>query len=633
MIILLVLSSLSVSASITPLTKSDGVWTEKRTVSYERGTKTFTVLWSDLNNDQIRIETGLADETVGSTAPLGDIIESHTDSDGVGYAGINGSAFAKFNDLQPSGTLVKDGKVLHIATLGTTMTVDADNDVDMFASEITIEGNINGIWGDEKMWLPWNVNHYYEDFDALMIFTPEYAGPRPPHEYTTITVDQGVITRIDIGNFDIPDEGFIIFTQNPATIDRFEIGDPVDYRFHYFLENYNDAVSNRKTDAFDDVRTALGAGPMLVRSGVKVVNPSKEGFTSVEILSDRSNRSLVGVTSGGYMAMAAVEDVTINELATIARNLGLVEAMSLDGAGSSGLYVNGSYTTTPIREVSNALVVKHLYKDPIKVTLNGDPIFFDTEPYINNVYNRTLVPLRKIAEALEADVGWEQETKSVLVSRYGTNLKLQMNSKTVYVNGVANLMELPLTIRDNRSYVPVRFITEYFGGDVAWNGATKTVELSIATTEGLLKAADEFLEEGKHHDALEKYLEAHELDPNDLYTIKKIAYIYSDVRNDPHNTIEWQQKVIDSDPDNKSSLLALAEQSAKVGMVEDSLYWYFEYTKYYYWEPTGYYGLGLSYTRHPLTDAELAKHYFRKALDKGLDGGEKTFAEQYIKNN
>ncbi len=66
-------------------------WTESKQVSYSGGQKTVTVLWVDLNNDQVRLEAAFAGDGVGNTAPLKNIVEGVNDADGKGIAGINGT--------------------------------------------------------------------------------------------------------------------------------------------------------------------------------------------------------------------------------------------------------------------------------------------------------------------------------------------------------------------------------------------------------------------------------------------------------------------------------------------------------------------------------------------------------------
>lgn len=77
-----------------------------------------------------------------------------------------------------------------------------------------------------------------------------------------------------------------------------------------------------------------------------------------KITSNSGARSLIGVNSSNQLVMATVPRATVRQLAEIARNMGLIQAMNLDGGASSGLYYGGKYLTSPGRSLSNCIVVK-----------------------------------------------------------------------------------------------------------------------------------------------------------------------------------------------------------------------------------------------------------------------------------
>lgn len=141
--------------------------------------------------------------------------------------------------------------------------------------------------------------------------------------------------------------------------------------------------------------------------------------------------------------------------------------------------LTGAYIKEPGRKVSNALVIRQLYNDPINVQLNGKTLFFDTEPYIDKESGATLVPLRGIAEALGAMVGWDAATSSVTVRYNGKLISLKPDSKTVYMDGKPSEMKVPAVQRESRLYVPVRTITELSGGSVSWDGEKSMVILEL----------------------------------------------------------------------------------------------------------------------------------------------------------
>jgi len=468
------------------------VWKESRTVSYTGGNKNISVLWADLKDDKIRIDSVLAHGKIGATDALSSIVQSASNTDATAIGGINGSFFNAYADMQPSGTLILDGKVLHMANTGSVLAISGNNAVSVDPLFVKIVGGTNGQWEWPYSWYSWNINHYYSDAAATMIFTPEYAGPRPSHDFTSIEVDKGVVTKKGSGGFYIPTDGFLVLTKDVNVSKVFELGKTAEYRMEYYANDFTTVGHSGISLDYDHIRTAVGAGPTLVKNGKLKADAGAEGFTEGKITSSAATRSLIGITDDNRLGMAVVSGVTVKQLGEIALSLGMVEAMNLDGGGSSGLYYNGSYMTTPGRLLSNAVVIKILNESPITILLNNKPLFFDTEPYLNKTYNRTLVPLRGISEALGASVGWNAATSSITIERFDTKLELKVGSESILVNGKSETMDVPVILKDSRTYVPLRFITQYLGGDVKWIQESKTVELTINDTTHLIEQGKQY---------------------------------------------------------------------------------------------------------------------------------------------
>ena len=109
----------------------------------------------------------------------------------------------------------------------------------------------------------------------------------------------------------------------------------------------------------------------------------------------------------------------------------------------------------------------------VKVYYNGERIDFDVPPSLIN--NRTMVPMRAIFEKMGATVEWDSATKTVTATRGNTSIKLTINDTTAYVNGQAVTLDSPAILVNGRTLVPVRFIGEAFGCVVVWGGTDKIV--------------------------------------------------------------------------------------------------------------------------------------------------------------
>ena len=108
-------------------------------------------------------------------------------------------------------------------------------------------------------------------------------------------------------------------------------------------------------------------------------------------------------------------------------------------------------------------------------TVNGVNVKTDAAPMI--ISDRTMLPARFVAERLGASVAWDESARKVTVNGSGVKVELYIDSATAYINGVATTLDSPATIRDGRTYTPVRFVAEALGASVSWNDAAKTVTI------------------------------------------------------------------------------------------------------------------------------------------------------------
>ncbi len=105
------------------------------------------------------------------------------------------------------------------------------------------------------------------------------------------------------------------------------------------------------------------------------------------------------------------------------------------------------------------------------VNVDNEAVIYDAAPVIRN--DRTLVPIRIITEALGGKVDWNGAAKEVTLSINDKEIKMTIG-KTLEKYGVA-----PVII-DGRTFVPVRFVADELGAEVAWDEATKTVTIKTA---------------------------------------------------------------------------------------------------------------------------------------------------------
>lgn len=112
----------------------------------------------------------------------------------------------------------------------------------------------------------------------------------------------------------------------------------------------------------------------------------------------------------------------------------------------------------------------------IDLVVDGEKLELDVPPQV--VEQRTLVPLRAIFEKLGATVEWDQATQTATATKGADEVRITIDSTTAYVNGQAQTLDVPAMAIDGRTLVPVRFVSEALQADVQWVQETQTVQIT-----------------------------------------------------------------------------------------------------------------------------------------------------------
>ncbi len=109
----------------------------------------------------------------------------------------------------------------------------------------------------------------------------------------------------------------------------------------------------------------------------------------------------------------------------------------------------------------------------ILVMVKGKYVDFDVAPIVEN--ERVLVPMRNIFEALGATVSWQGDVNTVLATKDQTVIALQPGQSHIFKNSQKVDMPVASIAKDNRILVPIRAIAEALDTEVFYNQNTKTV--------------------------------------------------------------------------------------------------------------------------------------------------------------
>lgn len=180
------------------------------------------------------------------------------------------------------------------------------------------------------------------------------------------------------------------------------------------------------------------------------------------------NSQLVNLTAkysdGTDKNITAEADWASSDGSVAAVDKGLVTAAAPGSADITGTYQERT-VTVKVAVASEAPT----YNYNVEVYVYGNPVVFpDQKPFIDESVNRTYVPVRFVSEALGADVEWVGDEQKVKITKADKLITLTINNKEAYVNDSVLVLEAPPVIVNDRTMVPLRFVSEALGEVVGW---------------------------------------------------------------------------------------------------------------------------------------------------------------------
>lgn len=308
----------------------------------------------NMNDKFIKADVMLANNNLISTQSVLDMAKNNN-----AFAGINGTYFDAYKSNKypiSYGTIIKNGKLLHSANDFPVAGITSDGKLLIDRLSFDYSGYINENYG----FTPWRINHPSIEEEAITLYTPEYGTDiEVVQGAKAVLVKNGIVTKIEIGNFPVPKDGFAVLC-NPGIAnlvdESFKIGDRVKYEYEIHT------VFTKK-ESWKDVPTAIGAGPSLIINGNITADPAAEGFTEAKINTQSSSRSFIGATKEGKIIIGNFSSATVKQAAQACKAMGLVNAMCLDGGGSVALSIDKKSISAG-RNVNNAL--GFMVKEPKK---------------------------------------------------------------------------------------------------------------------------------------------------------------------------------------------------------------------------------------------------------------------------
>ncbi len=145
------------------------------------------------------------------------------------------------------------------------------------------------------------------------------------------------------------------------------------------------------------------------------------------------------------------------------------------GLNSKNYQVYITYVSFDKQEVYS-MVEEALADEQAYVKLDNTILGFDQPPVIEN--DRMLVPMRFLFEQMGEEVGWENETQTATVMGKNDVVSFSIDNTAATVNGAEKTMDVPARLINDKTMIPLRFLSEELGYTVEWDDETKTAKIT-----------------------------------------------------------------------------------------------------------------------------------------------------------
>jgi GH25 family lysozyme M1 (1,4-beta-N-acetylmuramidase) len=157
---------------------------------------------------------------------------------------------------------------------------------------------------------------------------------------------------------------------------------------------------------------------------------------------------------------------------------GITGSVDLDVGPSSLEGLRGDLTTTAAQDsaATNPFTTITLQLGSNKAIMDGKAQQLDVAPF--TIQGRTMVPIRFITETLGAKVDWNPNTQEVTITMPNTTITLTIGQNMAKVNGKQVSFDVPAQLSHNRTFVPLRFISENLGLHIDYNSDIQAITIS-----------------------------------------------------------------------------------------------------------------------------------------------------------
>lgn len=262
-------------------------------------------------------------------------------------AAVNGTYFKPQNGV-PLGTLMINKKVYTGPIYNRVAMGIGKNEYKM--AQVQFNSTLKA--GRENLKID-NINQPRMLSTYVLLYTADWGqtSPTPPKYGVNIAIQDNKITTISYGSTAIPENGYVI--SGPKA------------KLEPFFSAKKVQLDIKMVPEWENINHIISGGPYLVKDGSVFIDVTAQKLGAI---TGKNPRTAIGYTAENEFIMVTVDGreqasvgMTLGELARMMKEFGCVNAMNLDGGGSSVMYVNGRVVNNPAQKggipISNALTI------------------------------------------------------------------------------------------------------------------------------------------------------------------------------------------------------------------------------------------------------------------------------------
>ena len=279
-------------------------------------------------NPALSILPVTASNTLASRSKISNIAKKEN-----AIVAINGGYFKPQTGV-PLGTLMIDKKIYTGPIYDRVAMGIFDNGYEM--ARIKLKANLSTNIGDLKID---NVNQPRMLSTHTIVYTPEWGKTTPPtpkYGSQLVVVDNKII-QVTQSSCEIPENGYVVIGPSKK-IDTIKLAKRCELRL-------------KTSPEWKDVNHIISGGPYLIKNNEIFVDMTEQKLSAI---GGRNPRTAIGYTKDNNLILLTADGregssigLTLIELAQLMKEYGCVNAMNLDGGGSTVMYVKGNVVNKP----------------------------------------------------------------------------------------------------------------------------------------------------------------------------------------------------------------------------------------------------------------------------------------------